>query len=263
MADRAPLPGDPVEGEPVEGATLQRVPVEGGPVEAEPVEAPTLQRVPVEGEPVEATPAAPRRRLPSPARLSPVVATRILVALLLLATLLAVVFFLQASGLRRAEALRRDAREAAEVIAARVTTFRGEDIDAWVQRTQELSTGEYAEEVAGLFDQELRTVLRDNDVESVGEVLQSYVQDVEDDEATVFVIVRQTSSSSAQPQPVQDELRMEVELAREEGRWLAASVAVLGRPLLVPSPDGAQGPPPTADPAAAPTGGRPEPGSTP
>lgn len=241
MAERAPLPsGSPVANPdaatdpPLDPATAPDDGLDEATVASAPAVGPARRRSRSTGV-----------RLPG---LSPEVATWGLVALLVLAMTAAVVFFVQASVLRREVArLEEDAastavvREAAEVVAARVTTFSGADIDAWVQRTQELSTGEYAEEVAELFDQELRAILRDNGVESVGEVLQSYVQDLDEDSATVFLIVRQTSTSTAQPTPVQDELRMEVGLERVGDRWLAATVAVLGRPLLVPTTSGAEG----------------------
>jgi Mce-associated membrane protein len=129
----------------------------------------------------------------------------------------------------RAEARDRvEAKETAEVVAARLTTFSGAEMEQWVAATQELSTGEYAGQVAELFDTELREALRATEVESVGQVLRSFVQDVEGEEATVFVIVRQTSTNNQRQQPVEDEVRMEVTLRRVDGRFLAANVAVLG-----------------------------------
>lgn len=134
----------------------------------------------------------------------------------------------QWQGLRAEAAAREEAREAAEVIAARVTTFEGATIDDFVTEVEALATGDYAEEVAELFDADFRAALREGEVESVGQVLRSFVQEMDDGEAEVFVLVRQTSINAALEEPVEDELRMELTVVREDGRWLASDIAVLG-----------------------------------
>ncbi len=83
-------------------------------------------------------------------------------------------------------------------------------------------------------------------------MVRSFVQELDGDEAEVFVIVRQTSVNAVLDEPVTDELRMELRLARQDGRWLIADVAVLG-----PSPSPLAAPPP-AEPEAAPPPAEPE-----
>lgn len=132
---------------------------------------------------------------------------------------------------------RVQAREAAEVMAAQITTFDGAEIDAFVERLRGLATGDYADQVTELFGPDFRNALRDNEVESVGEVTRSFVQVLDGGEAEVFVIVRQTSVNAAQEDPVTDELRMELTLDRQDGRWLIADVAVLGpAPAAIAAP---------------------------
>ncbi|WP_370326176.1 hypothetical protein [Euzebya sp.] len=177
---------------------------------------------------------------------------RIATGLAVLGLALAVFMYVSTSDVRSAEATRDAVQEAAEVVALRVTTFDGATIDEWVADTQELATGDYAEEVVQLFDDELRTALAENQLQSVGEITSSFVQDVEGDTATAFLVVRQTYTSVAQPQPVSDELRMEVELARVDGEWLAAEVAVLGPSTVSPVGDAQGAAPPSEDPAAPP-----------
>lgn len=132
---------------------------------------------------------------------------------------------------RRADA----ARERAEVVAEQVTTFRGAQIDRWVAATQELATGDYAEQVSGLFDDEFRQALRENEVESEGEVQRAYVQKLEGDTAEVFVVARQTSTNVLRDEPVEDELRMDITLRHENDEWLASNIAVLN-PAASPGP---------------------------
>ncbi|HVL99899.1 MAG TPA: hypothetical protein VM324_11465 [Egibacteraceae bacterium] len=146
---------------------------------------------------------------------------------------------------------REEVREAAEVVAARVTTFEGAAIDEFVEELRALATDDYAAQVGELFSGEFRDALRDNEVESVGEVTRSFVQQLDGDEAEVFVLVRQTSLNASVEEPIVDELRMELTLVREAGRWLVADIAVLGpSPTLAPGAPGAPGEP------AAPQGGQ-------
>lgn len=160
---------------------------------------------------------------------------RVAWAVALLAVLAAVVLGVQWQSLRAEAAAREEARETAEVIAARVTTFEGATIDEFVEQVQAMATGEYASQVTELFDQEFRDALREGEVKSVGEVSRSFVQDLDDDEAEVFLLIRQTSVNAALDEPIEDELRMELTLRQVDGQWLAADIAVLGpEPSLAP-----------------------------
>lgn len=145
---------------------------------------------------------------------------------------LALASMLYAQGLRSDAATRAAVLDAGEVIALRVTTYEGGAIDDWVTDTQSLSTGEYAREVASLFDPDIRAGLAEAEVESVGEVISSFVQDINGDAATVFAVLRQTYQSNVSPRPTSDELRMEIQLTRVDGEWLASDVAVLGPSAL-------------------------------
>lgn len=163
---------------------------------------------------------------------------RVAWAVAILALLAAAVSGAQWQSLAAEARARQEAREAAEIMAAQVTTFEGATIDEFVQQVRELATGEYADQVTELFNAEFREALRENEVRSVGEVTRSFVQALDGDEAEAFVLVRQTSVNAVMEEPVEDELRMELTLAREDGRWLVADVAVLG-----PSPPSLASPP--------------------
>lgn len=131
---------------------------------------------------------------------------------------------------------RQAVRQAATDLVLRLTTFEGEDIEAWLQGAQERATGEYAQQLSALFDQDLRDALRDQQVVSRGEVDQLFVQDISGDEASAFALVTQTIVNASTPDPVQDELRMDLTMQRVDGRWLASEVAVLGPSGLVQPP---------------------------
>lgn len=163
---------------------------------------------------------------------------RVAWAVAVLALLAAAVSGVQWQSLAAEARAREEVREAAEVMAAQVTTFEGATIDEFVAQLRDLATGEYADQVTELFNAEFRQALRDNEVRSVGEVTASFVQDIDGDRAEVFVLVRQTSTNAVLDEPVEDELRMDLTLAHEDGRWLVADVAVLGPepPALPPPP---------------------------
>lgn len=141
---------------------------------------------------------------------------------------LAIVFAVMWAPLYTQSQDRGRVREVAEQLVLHLTTFDGETIDEWVQQTQRLATDEYAEEVNTLFDPELRAALRDAEAESVGRLVNLFVQDVDGAEARVFAVVRQTITNAGTTEPVEDELRMQVELRQVGGQWKAAKVEVLG-----------------------------------
>jgi len=187
---------------------------------------------------------------------------RVAWAVALVALVSALVLGLQARSLQGLEDRRAAVREAAEIVAARLTTFEGASIDEWVAQVQQLATSEYAGQLVERFDQALRESLRANDVRSTGEILDSYIQRLDGDDALAFILVRQTSTNAQRPQPIEDELRMEVTLRDVGGEWLAADVAVLGPSFLAggdaggtPAPTEAPstGPPPAGPTLPAPT----------
>lgn len=160
------------------------------------------------------------------------------------ATLLAIgagifgaVTYVRAADLSARESARESAKEAGEIVALQISTVDGAQIDQWLAQTKSLATGKFAEDLARGYDEDLRAEFRQSKVRTVGEVIQSFVQSASDDEAVAFVIVRQTTSRPGAEGTIEDELRMEVTLQRQNERWLASDVAVLTPtpPLQQPS----------------------------
>ena len=149
----------------------------------------------------------------------------------------AVVFAVQAGELRSQDAARSEALQAGEVAALQLTTFSGATIDEWVEQTRTIATGTFAEELAQRYDQQLRADLREFDVESVGEIINSFVQRLEGDEALIFAVLRQTTRYPTFEQTVEDEVRFEITLRRENGAWLVSDAKLLSpTPPLAPRP---------------------------
>jgi Mce-associated membrane protein len=155
--------------------------------------------------------------------------------------LVAVVFATMWAPLYSEARERDEVRLAATELALRLTTFDGENIEEWVSEMQDLSTGEYSEQITTIFDQNLRDALREADAVSRGEVVDDnlFVQSLDGDEARVFAVVRQTIANEELEDPVQDELRMQIDMTLVDGEWLTSDVSVLGPGgLAVPSAEG-------------------------
>ncbi len=168
-------------------------------------------------------------------RLARSVAVAWVVALLAVAA--AIWFALQAQELRAQEAARTQALEAGEVTALQITTFTGAGIDQWVEQTKTLATGAFAQDLTQQYDQQLRADLREANVESVGEIINSFVQDMKGDEALVFAVLRQTTRYPTYNRTVEDEVRFEITLQRQGDRWLTSDAKLLSpTPPLQPRP---------------------------
>lgn len=149
--------------------------------------------------------------------------------------------------LRAAERARAQVAREANTVALRLTTFKGEDIEEWYAQMRDAATGEFAEQISQVFNQQTRDTLRDIGVVSVGEMQDLFVQDVDGDDARAFALVKQTYINSGTPDPVEDHQRMDIRLKRVNGRWLASEVVVLGPNGVVAPSDGGQAVPTVPD----------------
>jgi Mce-associated membrane protein len=146
-------------------------------------------------------------------------------------------FGTQWADLHAVERDREAVRSAATQVALRLTTFEGENIEEWLAAAREQATGDYDQQLVDVFDQRSRDSLRTIKVVSRGEIESLFVQDVDQDTASVFAVVKQTYVNVRTPDPVEDQLRVDMTLERVEDRWLASEVAVLG-PAGVLAPTG-------------------------
>lgn len=162
-----------------------------------------------------------------------------------LAVAVAVWFALEARDLRAQENARAEALRAGELAALQLTTFTGAGIDEWVEKTKSLATETFAQDLNKQYDQQLRADLRELDVQVVGEMLNSFVQRVEGDEAMVFTVLRQTTRYPTYDQTVEDEVRFEISLQQDNGAWRVSDAQLLSptpplqeRPFLDEQPPG-------------------------
>lgn len=139
--------------------------------------------------------------------------------------------------LREVEKERAEVSAQANTVALRLTTFEGENIEEWYSQIRATATGDFAEQLADVFNQATRDTLREIGVVSRGEMQDLFVQDVDGDQAKAFALVKQTYVNSQTRDPVEDHQRIDMTLERVDGKWLASEVVVLG-PNGVIAPSG-------------------------
>lgn len=111
-----------------------------------------------------------------------------------------------------------------------LTNFDGATIDRDFDAITDRATGEFRSQADQFFSSEVRSQLKKAQASSRGEVRSAYVQTVDGDRGTVFVVVDQTIANNASPQPQADTLRMELGLIRKGGTWKVERVSVLTAP---------------------------------
>ncbi|MGN6692864.1 MAG: hypothetical protein ACTHN0_01700 [Aquihabitans sp.] len=111
-----------------------------------------------------------------------------------------------------------------------LTNFDGATIDKDFDAITARATGEFRSQADQFFSSDVRSQLKKAQASSRGEIRSAYVQSVDGDRATVFVVVDQTIANNASPQPQADTLRMELGLVQRDGTWKVERVSVLTAP---------------------------------
>ena len=147
------------------------------------------------------------------------------------------VFFFLWRGERSDDARADDARETAEEFLTSLLEFDGATINEDFDRILEFGTGEFLLEAEDFYaDPELRQALGENQVASRWEPKDIFVQSVEGDTARVFAVGDQTIANNQTPEPVRDEVRIEIGLVHEDGDWKVFDLAVLEAPADASGP---------------------------
>jgi len=111
-----------------------------------------------------------------------------------------------------------------------LTNFDGATIDRDFDAITGRAAGEFRSQADQFFSSDVRSQLKKAQASSRGEIRSAYVQTVDGDRGTVFVVVDQTIANNASPQPQADTLRMELGLVRRDGTWKVERVSVLTAP---------------------------------
>lgn len=124
---------------------------------------------------------------------------------------------------READIAQRDAQASAQAFTETLINIDPADIDAGVQRTLELSTGEFRD-VYATSSQELRRALVEHQATAHGTILESAATVLSDDSVEVLLFVDQAVSNATLSEPRLDRSRIRLTMERVDGRWLAGKV---------------------------------------
>jgi hypothetical protein len=140
---------------------------------------------------------------------------------------------------RSAESAKSDAQaldhRRAEVVATTtnflgaLTNFKGETIDADVQRIRSFAVGDFANQVSKFFGPTNVAALKRAKVASVGRVRSVFVQSISGTQASVFGVVDEAIRNSTSA-PRTMTLRIDVEMVDTSKGWKVSSVDILTSP---------------------------------
>lgn len=123
---------------------------------------------------------------------------------------------------------RDEALRAARQEALNLTSVDATDLDGDLRRVQEGATGDFAKDFTAQSTN-LRKVLQDNAVQSVGEIKDAGVVALGDHNATVIVIANSTVKNKALPTGTPRTYRMRLELSKGgDGQWRTAKLEFVG-----------------------------------
>ncbi|WP_019972132.1 hypothetical protein [Mycobacterium sp. 141] len=117
----------------------------------------------------------------------------------------------------------RQALQTAIDYAQTLTSIDSDQVDDNFTRVLDGATGEF-KDMYTQSSMQLRQLLIDNKATAHGTVVDSAIQSVSKDKVVVLLMVDQTVTNTAQPDPRVDRSRMKITMDRVDGRWLAGKV---------------------------------------
>ena len=108
-------------------------------------------------------------------------------------------------------------------MAVNFTSLSSESLDADIQNMVTLSTGSFQQEYSNQAA-DVRKVVQDNEVVSTGKALEAGLSSWSSSKATALVIVDSQVVNKTQPQGNQVRYRLQIDLQKIDGRWLAGQV---------------------------------------
>jgi Mce-associated membrane protein len=151
----------------------------------------------------------------------------VLAGLCVLLAVAAVVFGVRLRDYAEIEQDRAEALQAARQSALNLTSIDTEDFDAAVQRVREGATGDFRQEFED-NSANLEQLLADNEVSAEGQVIEAGLVRADANNATALVVVVSTVRNTATPDGRVNTYRMQVDVERVAGRWLASSLRFVG-----------------------------------
>jgi Mce-associated membrane protein len=136
------------------------------------------------------------------------------------------------------EGERAEVEAAAEGFVTALTNFSADTIEADATEIKSFAVGDFAEEVETFFGAEAIAAIKEAQAESTGEIESIFIQDISEDQASVFGVVSETVTNSTLTDPRSDVLRLEIGMIRTAAEWKVNRVDVFQAPGtgLAPAP---------------------------
>ena len=167
----------------------------------------------------------------SPARTGILPREMVLLAVAVLGVVGTLVFFGKWRDLDRQESERTSVVTTSQAFAEALFTFDHTTLNDDFDRIVDFAVEDFAEEADDVFNNEdTRRALIENRVGSRAEAVDVFVQSVDGDRARAFVVVDQRVANADFPEPVADTVRVNLGLAKKDGKWKIADVTVVTGP---------------------------------
>ncbi|MGI8773910.1 MAG: hypothetical protein ACR2KQ_02665 [Actinomycetota bacterium] len=136
---------------------------------------------------------------------------------------------------QREEAQRQEVQAVAREFVTRLTNFSHETIEEDAAAIREFATGEFEGEVDAFFGEQAIEAIETAEAASSGRIESLFVQELDDDRASVFVVVEETITNAGLGGPQTDILRLEAGLLKVEDGWKVERVDIFQSPSAVPA----------------------------
>jgi Mce-associated membrane protein len=128
------------------------------------------------------------------------------------------------------EAAESELRAEARRFVLALTNFGSDTIESDVEGIRSHAAGSFADEVDELFGTETIAAIKKADATSTGSVEKIFVQEMDENSASVFAVVSEEVSNKNIAEPRTDIVRMELGLAKLGDRWKIDRVELFQTP---------------------------------
>jgi hypothetical protein len=161
----------------------------------------------------------------------------VLFAVALIAAIVFGVLWLQATA-EQQEA--DDVRATATDVALALTNFSAKTIDQDVAEIEQHAVGRFAEEVDVFFGKEAIAAIEEAEGASEGKIESVFVQEIEGEDASAFVVVSETVRNARLAEARTDTIRFDISMIQTPDGWKADNVDIIQSPGTV-IPEGVGG----------------------
>lgn len=136
---------------------------------------------------------------------------------------------------QQAEAQRDEVEDVARAFVLDLTNFSYETIEEDAAEIKAFATGDFENEVDAFFGEQAIEAIEASEAASSGRIESLFVQSLDEDQASVFVVVEETITNSGLGEAQTDILRLEAGLLKVGDEWKVDRVDIFQSPSAVPA----------------------------